>query len=207
MRTAGRRDGEAPAPAGMRPGGPLPGEKGCRSGSRRSGRLQDCIPRTASDARATGDQGIDACVLQRPHPGSILLPTLTPPFVLMPTLYSLQILFAIMKLTKQKEDQENVGEGRTEGWVLLSAARATAYQPHAATHQPYTSHTPTAHQPHASHTPATHHLHTSHTPPSRQPLSNCTPASLLHTQERRSHALNPARAPGPRGWRGCSEPG
>ena len=161
MRAAGRRDGEAPAPAGVRPGGPLPGEKGCRSGSRRSGRPQNCIPRTASHARATGDQGIDACVLQRPHPGSVLLPTLTP-LVLMSTLYSLQILFAIMKLTKQKEDQENVGEGKTEGWVLLSAARATAYQPHAATHQLYTSHIPTVHQPHASHTPATHPPHASH---------------------------------------------
>lgn len=41
--------------------------------------------------------------------------TLTPHLVLMCTLYSLQILFAIMKLTKQKEDQEDVGEGRTEG--------------------------------------------------------------------------------------------
>lgn len=178
MRTAGRRDGEAPAPAGMRPGGPLPGEKGCRSGSRRSSRLQDCIPRTASDARATGDQGIDACVLQRPHPGSILLPTLTPPpLVLMPTLYSLQILFAIMKLTKQKEDQENVGEGRTEGWVLLSAARATAYQPHTsrtpATLQLHTSHMPVTHQPHIIYTPATHPPHASHSPTAHQ-LHFCT---------------------------------
>ena len=41
--------------------------------------------------------------------------TLTPHLVLMCTLYSLRILFAIMKLTNQKEDQEYVGEGRTEG--------------------------------------------------------------------------------------------
>ena len=54
-------------------------------------------------------------------------------------------------------------------------------------------------QPHTSCTPATFQLYTSHMPVTHQPhihltpaISNCTPASLLHKRERRSHALNPA---------------
>lgn len=83
--------------------------------------------------------------------------------------------------------------GQRQGSCQLQEQLRTSHtQPHCkhtpATHQLYTSHTPTAHQPHVRHTPATHQLYTSYTPTSHQPLSKCTPASLC-THGKGDHML------------------
>ena len=192
MRAAGRRDGEALAPAGMCPGGPLPGERGCRSGSRRSSRPQDCILRTASDAPATGDQGIDARVQQRPYPGSVVLPYLDPPpCPHVPVVQSSNPL-CDHEINKAKRGPGGCGRGEDRGLSAQGRDRApvscrsnyvpatrshtaSTRQPHTnctpATLQLHTSHMSGTHQPHINYTPATHTPHTSHSPSAHQPHS------------------------------------
>lgn len=66
VRAAGRRDGEAPGPGWDALGAPSWGE-GLQVRLQEEQPSPGLHPVTASDAPATGDQGVDAGVQQRPH--------------------------------------------------------------------------------------------------------------------------------------------